>query len=140
MHLTRRGGTIGSLGVLWAIGLIISVQGGMVPSATRNPNRVITYPWRGVVEMCLIITAEVFVLGWILMRPREQPLQRSRIGIAFLFLLVLCIGDLLLFSGATDLPGYMYSNALFLLVALALLVVMFLVQSLRRLKTFNTTG
>jgi hypothetical protein len=44
---------------------------------------------------------------------------------------------MLLFSGAADLPGYMYTDGLFLLVALTFLVVMLLVQSLRRLNLQN---
>jgi hypothetical protein len=76
------------------------------------------YPTHGVIIVCMIITGEIILLFAIL-RPFCLSLRRA-VNALIVFSL-LFVAEFLGFSGATDGPGYAYSNHFFLLLTLGLL-------------------
>ena len=114
--------------VLWTVGLRDAVLGGFNPGYTKHdPSR--PYPLHDVLITCGIITGEAALL-YGLLRPRSFDLHRGRVFLALGVFVVLWIADFLLFSAATDLPGFCYSNGFFLLLTVGFLAVLALIVRL----------
>jgi len=109
-----------SLIVLWAIGVLDAVLGGMQPGYARR-DVIHPYPLWAVVITCAIITVESVGLFAIL-RPASFIEHPRRAVIGFAICLPVCGAEFFFVSGWTDQAGYCYSNGLFLRTALALLL------------------
>ena len=96
--------------LLWMFGSYVAIYGGFVPGLTFEPHTI--YPWLGVIREVSIMTAESLCLYLILCFRKRGPSNSRLLAVTTMFA-ILAVWD----RPPTDMPGYMYANSNFVIVA-----------------------
>jgi hypothetical protein len=105
---------------------LLTLRAGKEPGLGEHSDEV-PYPWRAVVFVCLLLSAEVAVLHWIVRSGAEQSWRR--LGRAAALFAALGLFSLLTF--ATDMPGYYYVPQNFHILTFLVLVTVIILRPVR---------
>lgn len=128
--------------MLWIVSVLVAFRGGFQPGFVPPPPPGVTspYPLVGVILVSIVTGIESAFL-YLVLRPLRFTWSLLRVGVAFAAFLVLSI--LVIYTFATDEPGYAYVPGSFTLVLtfllFILLIITIIITLVNRLSTRGQT-
>jgi len=112
--------------MLWIVSVLVAFRGGFQPGFVPPPppGETYPYPWVGVILASIVTGIECAFL-YLVLRPYRFTWSLLRVGVAFAVFLALSI--LVIYTFATDQPGYAYVPGSFTLVLTFLLFILLII-------------